>query len=80
MNPVIFRCKRSGNTVSFHNEDDIAGLRKHEGYTEVIGNAETAKTIETESQEAASSTHEEVLKPRRTRRTKAQMLEQLCKE
>lgn len=31
-----FRCKRSGNTVSFTNENDIAGLRKHEGYEEVI--------------------------------------------
>ncbi len=33
---VVFRCKRSGNTVSFANEDDIAGLRKHEGYVEVV--------------------------------------------
>lgn len=32
---VTFRCKRSGNTVSFTNENDIAGLRKHEGYEEV---------------------------------------------
>jgi hypothetical protein len=33
---VTFRCKRSGNTVSFTNLDDIEGLRKHEGYTEVF--------------------------------------------
>lgn len=32
---VTFKCKRSGNTVSFTNENDIAGLRKHEGYSEV---------------------------------------------
>ena len=32
---VTFRCKRSGNCVSFTNENDIAGLRKHEGYEEV---------------------------------------------
>lgn len=32
---VTFRCKRSGNLVSFTNENDIAGLRKHEGYEEV---------------------------------------------
>lgn len=45
---VTFRCKRSGNTVSFTNPDDIAGLRKHEGYTEVLNEAETAeKTVET---------------------------------
>jgi hypothetical protein len=33
---VTFTCKRSGNRVSFSNEDDIAQLRKHEGYVEVI--------------------------------------------
>jgi hypothetical protein len=32
---VTFKCKRSGNTVSFTNENDIAGLRKHEGYEEI---------------------------------------------
>ena len=32
---VFFRCKRSGNLVSFTNENDIAGLRKHESYEEV---------------------------------------------
>ena len=32
---VTFQCKRSGNFVSFTNENDIAGLRKHEGYNEV---------------------------------------------
>lgn len=35
MQKVTFRCKRSGNTVSFHLEGDIEGMRKHEGYTEV---------------------------------------------
>jgi len=30
-----FKCTRSGNVVSFTNQDDIAGLRKHEGYIEV---------------------------------------------
>jgi hypothetical protein len=32
---VFFRCKRSGNTVSFTNESDIEQLRKHEGYEEI---------------------------------------------
>jgi len=35
---VTFRCKQSGNTVSFNNETDIASMRKEEGYDEVIGN------------------------------------------
>lgn len=45
MNKITFKCIRSGNLVSFTNGDDIAGLRKHEGYVEV-SNAETTKTIE----------------------------------
>lgn len=32
---TTFRCRRSGNIVSFSNEDDIRGLRAHEGYEEV---------------------------------------------
>lgn len=32
---ATFQCKRSGNRVSFSNEDDIRGLREHEGYVEV---------------------------------------------
>ena len=36
MKPVMFKCCRSGNYVSFTLEGDIAGMRKHEGYEEVI--------------------------------------------
>lgn len=43
---VTFRCKRSGNTVSFINDGDIQGMRKHEGYEEVIENGKS--TIENE--------------------------------
>ena len=32
---VTFRCKRSGNTVSFKLPGDIESMRKHEGYEEV---------------------------------------------
>jgi hypothetical protein len=32
---VTFKCKQSGNTVSFTNETDIATMRKEEGYIEV---------------------------------------------
>ena len=32
---ATFRCKRSGNTVSFANDGDIESMRKHEGYEEV---------------------------------------------
>lgn len=46
---TTFRCKRSGNTVSFTNENDIAGMRKHEGYDEVkevIRAVEVAPVVE----------------------------------
>lgn len=42
MNKVIFRCKQSGNTVSFDDENDIEIIRKDEGYEE-IKNGETAE-------------------------------------
>lgn len=32
---IMFRCRRSGNCVSFAREEDIAAMRKHEGYEEV---------------------------------------------
>lgn len=35
MTKVTFQCKRSGNFVSFSNENDVAGMRKHEGYKEL---------------------------------------------
>ena len=35
---TTFRCKRSGNTVSFTLPADIEGLRKHEGYVEILEN------------------------------------------
>ena len=48
---AAFRCLRSGHTVSFTNENDIAGLRKHEGYEE-IKDVETAQALqETEGRE-----------------------------
>ena len=62
---ITFRCNRSGNTVSFVNEGDIEGLRKHEGYTEVK-DAETTETVKTEPH---PPTTQEVLK-RRGRPTK----------
>lgn len=33
---AVFRCKRSGNTITMMNENDIIGLRQHEGYEEVL--------------------------------------------
>lgn len=36
MKPVKFRCVRSGNVITMRNEVDIAELRKHESYREVI--------------------------------------------
>lgn len=32
---VKFQCLRSGNSVSFSDENDINSMRKHEGYKEI---------------------------------------------
>jgi hypothetical protein len=61
MNKVTFRCIRSGNTVSFTDENDIEGVRKLESYVEVK-DVETAKTIKIEPQQASTK---EVLKIKR---------------
>jgi len=44
---VTFRCKRSGNTVSFTNPDDIEQLRKHESYEEVKNETQSEQIAET---------------------------------
>ena len=63
---VKFKCKRSGNEVTFSIDGDIEAMRKHEGYTEVI-DAQTPKAIEVEQNQA---TPEEVLTPKRGRPSK----------
>ena len=55
---TTFKCKRSGNFVSFSNVNDVEGLRKHEGYVEVT-DVEAPKAIETKS---PKTTTKEVLK------------------
>ena len=61
MTKVTFQCVRSGNRVSFTNENDIAGLRKHEGYKEILD----------EVKEEVQAPAKEVLK--RTRPVKSTM-------
>lgn len=56
---VTFRCKRSGNTVSFTDEADIAGLRTHDGYEEVKDEKIEAKE---ESHTVGRTKEKEVLK------------------
>jgi hypothetical protein len=70
MTQVTFICKRSGNKVSFSNENDIAGLRKHEGYTEELQDAQATETLQTESHQAAPK---EVLTLKRGRPAKIQV-------
>ena len=31
-----FKCNQSGNTIEFFQEHEIAEMRKHSGYTEVV--------------------------------------------
>ena len=46
---VTFKCKQSGNTVSFTNETDIATMRKEEGYIEVAVNDVAADEVAAEN-------------------------------
>ena len=39
-----FKCIQSGNTVEFFQEHEIAEMKKHSGYTEVIEVVEALKT------------------------------------
>jgi hypothetical protein len=61
MQKVTFRCVRSGNTVSFSNENDIAALRIHQSYIEVKDD-QANQTVQSEPQKAPSK---EVLKIKR---------------
>ncbi len=42
MKPTLFTCKRSGNTIAFTREADIATMRKEPGYIEVKEQVEPA--------------------------------------
>ncbi len=42
---TVFRCKRSGNTVSFTSEDDVKAMRQHEGYEEVVDGLEATPSF-----------------------------------
>lgn len=50
---VTFRCKRSGNTVSFASQSDIESMRKLEHYEEVKD--EEARTEKADAEESAES-------------------------
>ena len=64
---TTFQCVRSGNLVSFDNEDDIAQLRIHEGYKEIKNESQVQETIQSPIQEvshAHEDADEKVLKQR----------------
>ena len=41
---AVFKCNQSGNTVEFFQEHEIAEMRKHGGYTEVVVEAPKPQT------------------------------------
>lgn len=41
---AMFKCNQSGNTVQFFQEHEIAEMRKHQGYTEVVVEAPKPQT------------------------------------
>ncbi|CAB4183470.1 hypothetical protein UFOVP1464_33 [uncultured Caudovirales phage] len=56
---VTFRCKRSGNTASFINPNDIAKMRSLESYTEVITNGTQLVGIESSKNSKAVNLNDE---------------------
>lgn len=60
-NMTTFQCLRSGNLVSFSNEDDIKQLRSHEGYKE-IQHEEEDPIQKVSHENAHEDTGQEVLK------------------
>ena len=50
-----FKCNQSGNTVEFFQEHEIAEMRKHSGYTEVVA-------VVTEAPKPSSSSSKKVAK------------------
>ena len=49
---ALFRCNKSGNTVEFRYDFDIAEMRRHPEYTEVI----TSSVIEIDSADGTRQT------------------------
>jgi hypothetical protein len=45
MSGVTFKCKQTGNTVTFRDAHDIDGLRKHPDYEEVIPQYEGVRVV-----------------------------------
>jgi hypothetical protein len=59
---VTFKCNQSGNTVSFITEHDIASMRKHPDYTEVLDNDEVFSIEEQSFSEAEQPQSQEAPK------------------
>ncbi len=59
---VTFRCKQSGNTVSFSAQEDIESMRKEPHYEEVKN--EFQETGKEETIQASDASGQDVLKKR----------------
>lgn len=53
---TTFKCKQTGNTVTFEYEWDITSMRSHPDYTEVI---EEVKPVEVKAKKTISKSVEE---------------------
>ena len=62
---VTFRCKQSGNTVSFSDPADIESMRKEPHYEEVKHESQKASVSDVPKE--ANEAREEVLKKKRGR-------------
>ena len=64
---VTFRCKQSGNTVSFSAQEDIESMRKEEHYEEIKDGYEETRKEETvqDAVKDADAPRQDVLTPKK---------------
>ena len=61
---ALFRCTRSGNTLSLNRQDDIDRIRQQENYTEITHEDKETSTKEALPSENAYEEGQNVLKRR----------------
>jgi hypothetical protein len=74
---MLFKCKRSGNTINVEQPDDIERMKTHEEYTQVVPQVSTHSQGEQhglqEEQQDAKAPEAEVKQPKRRGRPARQV-------
>jgi len=70
---MLFRCKRSGNTINIEQPDDIERMKTHEEYTQVSTHSQGEQHGLQETQQDAKAPEAEVKQPKRRGRPARQV-------